>query len=255
MANIAGNVEFSRVSEQLRYLFQAPNVVTTVDILHVTKAPASTPDDDLPYEARLAYRKGNKRRTGAKNAPRSSSKSSGKKHKPKKGEQEKNGFNRRTGERNRCYRRGSEYHLLPRCPMRQENKAPAQPSSPSSHPRPSFSSLTLEDTPSDQKSVERSFSTSLKADCPSFRRKMKAWSSWTLELRPSWCDFNGYATIMSCWRAAVYRRCPPTRLTRRSNLAKEGLEAFAMPLTSPRARPALGACSRLPYWTRIFPRS
>ena len=121
MASTAGNVEFTRASKQLRQLFQAPNAATKEDISHVAEAPASTQDDDLSYEARLAFRKGNKQRTGAKNAPRFLSKSAGKKFRPKKGEQEKNGFNRRTGGRNRRYRSGSEYHLLPKYPTRQES--------------------------------------------------------------------------------------------------------------------------------------
>ena len=54
MASTAGNIEFARAPKQLRQLFQAPNAVTKEDILHVTEAPASTPDDDLSYEARLA---------------------------------------------------------------------------------------------------------------------------------------------------------------------------------------------------------
>ena len=89
----------------------------------------------------------------------------------KKGEQEKNGFNRRTGGRNRCCRRGSENHVLPKCPVRLENKPPAPPSAPPSIPRSSFSSITLEDTPSERKSVERSFTASSKADFPIFYAK------------------------------------------------------------------------------------
>ena len=145
MASMGGNVEFGRMSKQLRQLFQAPNAVTKEDISRVSEA--SVPEDDLSYEARLAYRKGNKQRPGAKQAPRSSSKFSGKKYKPQEGEQEKNGFNRRTGERNRCYRCGSGYHLLPKCPMKQENKTPVQLPTPPSAPRSSFSSITLEDSP------------------------------------------------------------------------------------------------------------
>ena len=141
----------------------------------MTEAPASAPDDDLSYEAWLAYRRGNKQRTGAKNPPRSSSKSSGKKPKPGKRAQEKNGFNRRTGGRNRCYRRGSEYHLLPKCPTRQETKAPAPPSAPPSLPRSPFSTITSEDAPSERKSVEHSFTTSLKVGCPTFYAKNGHW--------------------------------------------------------------------------------
>ena len=84
MASMAGNVEFTRLSKQLRQLSQAPNAATKEEISHVTEAPASTPDDDLSYEALLANREGIKQRTGAGIAPRSPSKSSGKKSRPKK---------------------------------------------------------------------------------------------------------------------------------------------------------------------------
>ena len=77
MESMAGGVEFTRVSRQLRQLFQAPTAATKEDILRVTEAPASTPDDDLSCGARLAYKKGDKQRTGAKNTPRSSPKSGG----------------------------------------------------------------------------------------------------------------------------------------------------------------------------------
>ena len=80
----------------------------------------------------------------------------------------KNGFNRRAGERGRRYRCGSEYHLLPKCPIKQEPKAPAPARNPPSNPRSSFSSITLEDSPPDSKAVEHSFPTSLKVDRPIF---------------------------------------------------------------------------------------
>ena len=54
MANMAGNIEFTRVSKQLRQLFQAPNAEPKEDILHVAPEPASTQDEDLRYEAWLA---------------------------------------------------------------------------------------------------------------------------------------------------------------------------------------------------------
>ena len=55
--------------------------------------------------------------------------------------------------------------------MRQENKVPAPPVAPPSLPRSSFSTITLEDTPSEQKSAEHSFTTSLKVGCPIFYAK------------------------------------------------------------------------------------
>ena len=59
--------------------------------------------------------------------------------------------------------------------MRQENKFPApsvaQSVAPPSPPRSSFSTITLEDSPSEPKSVERSFATSLQVNCPVFYAK------------------------------------------------------------------------------------
>ena len=50
--------------------------------------------------------------------------------------------------------------------MKQEPKAPAPLSKPPSNPRSSFSSITLEDSPADNKSAEHSFTTLLKVGHP-----------------------------------------------------------------------------------------
>ena len=108
-----------------------------------------------------------KQNAGASAAPRPSSKNGkGKKPKVPKGEQDKNGFNRRTGERNRCYVCGSEYHLLPKCPSKRDRRAPAPAPSPPTNPRSSFSSSTLEDSPRDINVVQHSFSTSMTRERP-----------------------------------------------------------------------------------------
>ena len=52
--------------------------------------------------------------------------------------------------------------------MKQKTEAPAPLPTPPSDPQSSFSSITLEDSPPGNKSAERSFTTSLKADCPIF---------------------------------------------------------------------------------------
>ena len=171
MASLGGQIDFARSSKQLRQLFQPTNSAAKGEILRVTTESTQAQIEYLSYEAWSAYKKGNRQQTGGKGAPRSPSKSSGKKSRTKKGEQEKNGCNRRTGERNRCYRRGSEYHLLPECPMKQDKPAPAPPVAPPSLPRSSFSTITLEDTPSETKSAGHSFTTSLKAHCPVFCAK------------------------------------------------------------------------------------
>ena len=84
MASMGGNVEFGRMTMQLRQLFQAPNAVSTGDILQVSDAPALMQGEDLSYEARLATRKGSKQQSGTTNASRSPSESAGKKSKPQK---------------------------------------------------------------------------------------------------------------------------------------------------------------------------
>ena len=116
----------------------------------------------------MAFRNKHEQNAGAANASRSSSKPAGKKSKPQKGTQEKNGFNRRTGERNRRYRCGSEYHLLPECPIKREPKALAAARNPPSNPGSPFSSIILEDSPPGNKSAEHYCTTSLKVDRPIF---------------------------------------------------------------------------------------
>ena len=64
MASMAGNIEFTGASRQLRQLPQPSNAAAKEDILRVAADPASIQDGDLSYEARLAYKKGAKQRTG-----------------------------------------------------------------------------------------------------------------------------------------------------------------------------------------------
>ena len=168
MASLGGSVEFNRMTKRLRQLFHSPNSLTKEDISPVIEEKSPPQGEDLSYEAWAAFRKQQKRNTGTSNSNRSSSKSAGKKSKSQKGSQEKNGFNRRTGERNRRYRCGSEYHLPPKCPIKQEPKAPAPVKTTPSNPRSPFSSITLEDSPPESKSVEHSFTTSLKVGRPVF---------------------------------------------------------------------------------------
>ena len=164
------------MKQQLRQLFHHPNSVTKEDIFSVAEEKPVSQDEDLSYEAWVAYRNKQKQPTGAGAASRPSSKNgNGKKPKVPKGGQEKNGFNRRTGERNRCYGCGSEYHLLPKCPTKQERKAPAPVPPPSSTPRSPFSSITLEDSPQDVNSAQHSFTTSLTKDRPVFLHTMTVW--------------------------------------------------------------------------------
>ncbi len=66
-------------------------------------------EEDLSYDAWVAYRKAEKGRKDSQQNARSRPKGKGR----KTDEPERNGINRRTGERNRCYGCGSEFHLLP----------------------------------------------------------------------------------------------------------------------------------------------
>ena len=90
MASLGGSVDFSRMKQQLRQLFHHPNSVTKEDIFSVAEEKPVSQDEDLSYEAWVAYRKKQKQSTGAGAASRPSSKSgNGKKSKSPKGGQEK----------------------------------------------------------------------------------------------------------------------------------------------------------------------
>ena len=167
MASLGGTVVFARITQQLRQLFNQSNPATKEDISPVTEEPAESRPEDLSYEAWVSYHQKRKQKAVAGTPPRSQTKGGkGKKTKNPKGGSEKNGFNRRTGERNRCFGCGSEYHLLPQCPNKQERKAPVALPPVSPTPRSSFSSITLEDSPQDANVLEHSFTTSLSRNRP-----------------------------------------------------------------------------------------
>ena len=56
MASLGGNVEYGRMTKQLRQLFQSPNAVTKGDIFRVIEDRALQKEDDVSYEAWLAFR-------------------------------------------------------------------------------------------------------------------------------------------------------------------------------------------------------
>ena len=240
MASLGGQIDFARLSKQLRQLFQPTNSAAKEAILRVTTESTQPQIEDLSYEAWLAYKNGNQQRTGSKGIPRAPSKP-----RTKKGGRGKKGCNRRIGERNRCYRRGSEYHLLPKCPMKQDKPAPAPSVVPPSLPRSAFSTITLEDTPSEPKSVEHFLTTCLKADRP---------ISYAKDESVAILDTGAAANLV----------CPQWLRRHNELLARRGFpqvptyqaepEKFATLLISPRARPGLRACSRPPFRTRISPR-
>ena len=68
-----------------------------------------------------------------------------------------NGFNRRTGRRDRGYRRDGEYHLAPKCPLRDTPIGGRTPVSQERDKatRPSFSSISMDAPASAQKVVHR----------------------------------------------------------------------------------------------------
>ena len=97
-------------------------------------------EEDLSYGAFAANRKAKKAR---KDSPRKSRSGSG-------GANRVKGFNRDTGERNRRYTCGSEYHLAPRRPQRRQWKPDSAPSPPpvDKAPRSSFSSIAIDNSAS-----------------------------------------------------------------------------------------------------------
>ena len=144
------------------------------DILRISADAGGAEDEDLSYEAWIAFRKAGRSHKDPPQGMRPRPKRKG----SKPDEQVRNGFNRRTSERNRSYNCGSEFHLLPKCPKR-TNASPANPSpSPPRNyvPRSSFSSIAIDPAPSVRGEssptetkveghTEQAFSTSLDSSC------------------------------------------------------------------------------------------
>ena len=158
MASVQGSLDFGLVSKQMRQISHPRGIVKKEDILQVTTEGDGSDEKDLSYEAWVAYRKAGK---GRKDRPQ------GSRPKPKgKGgkaeEPTRNGINRKTGERNRRYGCGSEFHLLPKCPRR-NNVVPARPSpgpTQNAAPRSSFSSIAMDsDSPGGKESPPTGFVT------------------------------------------------------------------------------------------------
>ena len=118
----------------MRRLFESFRGPARQDGLAATDFHIKEEEEDLPHEARAAYRKAEKARTGP----------------PRKQALYwagvPGGFNRRTGERNRCYTCGSEYHLAPRCTQRRQWRPDGAPSSPPAKqaPRSSVPSIRMD---------------------------------------------------------------------------------------------------------------
>ena len=101
MTSLGGTVDFARVTQHPRQLFNQSNSATREDISPVTEEPSEPRPEDLSYEAWVAYHQKRKQTAVAGTPSRPQSKGGkGKKTKTPKGGREKNGFNRRTGEWN-----------------------------------------------------------------------------------------------------------------------------------------------------------
>ena len=166
--------DFPLLAKQMRQISQPVGGVQKEDILNISADAGRTDDEDLSYEAWVAFRKAARSSKDSTQGMRPRPKSKG----GKPDGQVRNGFNRRTGERNRCYGCGSEFHLLPKCPKRASSSpANPSPSPPAIYvPRPSFSSFAMDPvppvcsgSPPPEKKAgghsEQSFSTSLDSGC------------------------------------------------------------------------------------------
>ena len=179
VASVQGSLDsYPALAKQMRQILQPVGGTQKEDILmnspNIMADNVGVDEEDLSYEAWVAYRKAGKGRKGPQQNARSRPKGKG----SKMHEQERNGLNRRTGERNRCYGCGSEFHLLPKCPRRPDFTKPdsSAQSLPNYAPRSSFSSIAMDPAPvtSDESPPvalpaenrnEQSFSTSLDSGC------------------------------------------------------------------------------------------
>ena len=174
MAAVQGSLDCPFLAKQMRQISQLVGGPRRRDVLNFSADSGGVDDEDISYEAWVAFRKAAGSRKDVTQGARPRPKGKG----GKPGEQVRNGFNRRTGERNRCYGCDSEFHLLPKCPKR-ANPSPVTPfpSLPTNYaPRPSFYSIALDPAPSvcidsspPEKKVgghtEQSFSASLDSGC------------------------------------------------------------------------------------------
>ena len=189
MASVQGSLDYPLLAKQMRQISQPVGGVRKEDILNISADAGGTDDEDLSYEAWVAFRKAARSRKDSTQGTRPRPKSRG----SKADEQVRNGFNRRAGERNRCYSCGSELHLLPKCPKR-TNSSPANPppSPPTNYaPRSSFppsamgpaTSVRSESSPPEKKvegQTEQSFSTPLESGCQlvCMRDECRCFGNW-----------------------------------------------------------------------------
>ena len=115
LGSARGPPGFRFVAKQMRRLSDLCCGPGRQDVLTGTDVDTQSDEEELPQEDWAAYREAKKQ---AKDLPRMQS-ANHKGAKETKGDgQVLNDFNRRTGARNRCYARDSEYRLSPKCPWR-----------------------------------------------------------------------------------------------------------------------------------------
>ena len=126
----------------MRRLFGSRGSGSREDALLTEEAVESRARDGN-LDSLVAYRKAKKQRVGKKKKEGAPEKGG---DKVKGGGQTLGGFYRKTGLRNKCYRRDSEYHLVPRCPWRDTPRGDGCPISPERTrlQRPSYASTSME---------------------------------------------------------------------------------------------------------------
>merc|ERR1712016_405061 len=108
MASAQGSLDsYPALAKQMRQISQPAGSTQKEDVLmnspRIMADNVGVEDEDLSYDAWVAYRKAGKGRKNSQENARTRPKGKGR----KMHEQERNGPNRRTGERNRCYGCGS----------------------------------------------------------------------------------------------------------------------------------------------------
>ena len=141
-AALAARLKFVDVAANMRRLFGSCGGAERQDVL-ITEEADEPSEEDRDREARAKYRKSKKQGAGQKRGDGTPKVSGGK---LKGGGRTSNGFNRRTGPRNRRYKCDSEYHLAPTCPWRdvlRSELSPA-PQGRGKARKPSFSTISME---------------------------------------------------------------------------------------------------------------
>ena len=127
LASVRGLAERPIAGTRMRRLFDPCVGPAREDILTAKDVDAQSDEEDSPYEARAASRKAEKKRRGAARKQNTNPQGA---NKIKGDRQVPNGFDRRTGGRNRCYTCDSKCPLAPKCPRRKQWKPTGMTNSP-----------------------------------------------------------------------------------------------------------------------------